>query len=311
MRPLIIINPKSGGMKDLASVAATIRGHPSLEAPEIRITGARDDASLIAREGIRHGFRRVLAVGGDGTFNEVVNGVLSADAGAEVGLLPLGTGNDFARTLGLPLDLGEALDAYATWRSRPVDVVRVESLDGEGSLARHYVNASAGGFSGEVDQENTAERKASWGPLSYLRSALDVIPDPPSYTATLEVEGEERAAEDLVNVVVANGQTVAGGIPIAPGADVADGLLDVVLVRSGPLRELAGFASRCLVGRHLEHDLVVHVQARRVVVRSDPPMPFNLDGELLGETPLLYEVLPGALPVLAPPAAAEGAGQAA
>lgn len=298
MRTLVIINPRCGGLDDLSQVAATIRHHPSLDRPDIRITGARDDAALLAREGRDCGFRRVLAVGGDGTLNEVVNGLLPDPRGVVVGLLPLGTGNDLARTLGLPLDLQDALDALPDWSPRSIDAVEVRGGSGE---PRHFVNASAGGFSGEVDQENTAERKASWGPLSYLRSALDVIPDPPCYVSKLEVDGEPREAMNLINVVVANGRTIAGGIPIAPEADPADGLLDVVLVRTAPLRQLAGFGSRCLVGRHLDHEIVEYFQARRLRVRSRPKMSFNLDGELVGETPLEYQILPGALDFLAPP----------
>lgn len=297
MRTLVIINPHCGGLDNLSETAATIRRHPSLSNPDIRITGGRGDASLLAREGKNHGFRRILAVGGDGTFHEVVNGVMPDPGELTVGLLPLGTGNDFARTLDLPLDLEGAMEALPTCRPCSTDLVRVHR---EGEDERYFVNASAGGFSGEVDQENTEERKEVWGPLSYLRSALDVLPDPPRYVTTLEVDGEAWDARELLNVVVANGRTVAGGIPMAPEADPRDGLLELVVVRSAPLRDLAGFGSMCLVGRHLDHELVEHVRARRVSVRSRPAMPFNLDGELMGTTPVGFEICPGALSILTP-----------
>lgn len=309
MRTLVIINPRSGGREDLSKVASIIRHHPSLSNPEIRITGEPGDGRLLAAAGAGHDFERIVAVGGDGTMNEVLNGMLDrkADLLADdpaipiLGVLPRGTGNDLARTLDLPLDLEEALDALVGGRTRRVDIVHVS-----GSIERYFINASAGGFSGDVDRKVTPERKESWGPLAYLRGALDVLPDPEVYRAELELPDGESLELDVVNIVVANGRTVAGGIPVAPGARLDDGLLDVVAVRAAPLRALAGFASRCLVGRHMEHDLVVHRRTACVTIRSRPQMTFNLDGELGVTGPLTYRVVPGAVRFMVPGDAEEG-----
>jgi diacylglycerol kinase (ATP) len=174
-----------------------------------------------------------------------------------------------------------------------MDLMRVAGPD------RWGANASAGGMSGEVDEAVSPEIKATWGPLAYVRSALEVVSDPPSYRVVLTgTEGTLWEGEAL-NVLVANGRTVAGGIPVSPTAVLDDGLLDVVVVKAGPLASLAGFASLCLLGRHLEHELVVHHRVTSLEVGSDPPMPFNVDGELVGETPVEYSVRPGALRVLA------------
>lgn len=301
MGTLAIINPHSGDRDDLSQVASLVRNHPDMGRPDVRITNAPNDARLLARTGTVRGFRRIIAVGGDGTLNEVVNGILEAvEGGAErplLGLLPMGTGNDFARSLGIPLDLEEALDVLGSLVPRAVDVVRVEG-GVEGGAQRYLINASAGGFSGEVDETMTRERKRNWGPFAYARGALDLLPDPTGYQAQIEIDGETRTLR-VLNVVVANGRTVAGGVPVAPKARVHDGLLDVVIVLESEKGSLAGFASRCLVGNHLDHDLTEFVQAERVVIRSEPDMRFNLDGELVGKTPLEYTVVPGALEVLA------------
>lgn len=269
----------------------------------------------------------MVAAGGDGTVNGVVTGLAEVGARCALGVLPVGTGNDLARSLGVPLDLEEALDVLDGATPVPMDLARLTRSPGEsgrvgggaaaedgvaakdgpagGDRARHwwFANASAGGMSGRVDDALTPEIKAAWGPLAYLRSALDVVSDPRSWNVRVDA-GEEGSWEgDALNVLVANGRTVAGGIPVAATARLDDGLLDVVVVRPAPLPALAAFASLCLVGKHLDHELVRHFRARRVEVGARPPMTFNVDGEPVGETPFRYEIRPGALRVLPGPEA--------
>lgn len=299
MRTLAIVNPHSGGADDLSRVASTIRHHAALGEPDIRITGERLDASLLARAGAERGFRRVVAVGGDGTVNEVVDGLMQTDEETRrqvvLAVIPLGTGNDFARALGLPLDLEKTLDRFGQLIPRWTDVVHVETEREK----RSCINVSAGGFSGAVDERVTSERKRSWGPLAYLTGALDLLPDPEAYRIELTVDGGEPETVEALNVAVANGRSVAGGIPIAPTARLDDGLLDVVVVRHAPMSGLASFAPRCLVGKHLDHELVVHLRGRAVSLSARPRMPFNVDGEPVGGTPASWEVEPRALQILA------------
>lgn len=292
----VIVNPGSGGVDDLSEVLALIRGRDDLRADEIRVCGAGRSAGGLAVDAVEAGAERIVAAGGDGTVNAVVDAVLTGDRAGEVavGVLPLGTGNDFARSLGIPLDLEGALDALGRAIPGLVDAVRAEEF------GRFFVNASASGFSGEVDEQVTPERKRRWGPFAYARGALDLLPDPETYRLSLTVDGTEEEL-DVLNVVVANGRTVAGGIEIAPGALLDDGALDLVVVRAGSAAEIAAFCSSCLVGTHLEHDLVEHRRAGRVRLESVPPMPVNVDGDLVGETPVEYEIRPGALRILLPP----------
>lgn len=297
MRTLVILNPGAGQHDALARRLSTIREHEALEDGEIRLTGEEGDARTLAREAVAGGVERVVAAGGDGTVNGVVAGLAEEGGRAVLGVLPIGTGNDLARSLGLPLDLDDALDVLVESTPVPMDLGRVS-----GSVDRWFANASAGGLSGHVDENMTSEMKAAWGPLAYIRSAVEFASEPPTWLVTLEREGEAREVE-AVNVLVANGRTVAGGIPMAPTARLDDGLLDVVVVKPVALSALAGFASRCLVGKHLDHELVEHFRVESLSIDAEPAMTFNVDGENMGETPFRYEIRPGALRVLPGPEA--------
>src|SRR5207244_11239541 len=142
---------------------------------------------------------------------------------------PIGTGNDFSRSLGLPASLDENIDILRAKQTASIDLVRVRS-----DHTRYFVNVSTGGFSGLVDEKLTPEIKRAWGPLAYVRSAAAALPELHAYRTTVVLDGAERLSIDLYNVIIANGRFVAAGLPIAPNADPSDGLLDLVLIINGP-----------------------------------------------------------------------------
>ncbi len=295
----VILNPSAGGGsgadRDLRERLAAL---PGVEVCETSEPGA---ARRLAKQAVAAGCRRLVAAGGDGTLNEVLNGLAPDFGRAEVALVPAGTGNDLARSLGLPEPTDEALAVLAAGHTRALDLAR---LDDGGGASRYFANASAGGFSGEVDERMDEQVKAAWGPLSYLRSAVAALPELEPYRTTLVLEPgtpeEERLELALVNLVVANGRFVAGGVAIAPEASTDDGLLDLVAIRAAPIARLAGLASKVLLGQHLGDELVVHRKFRRLDVRSRPPMPCNADGETGYATPLGYRVLPAAVRFVVP-----------
>ncbi|HEY5074307.1 MAG TPA: diacylglycerol kinase family protein, partial [Pyrinomonadaceae bacterium] len=264
----IILNPSAGSVRDLDDVAARLGRLPNAE---IRLTGRRGSATRFARAAIQKGRRLIVAAGGDGTLNEVVNGIGENVRGVRVGLIPLGTGNDFARTLGVPADLDAAIDLIAAGDTRKVDLVRVTSDE-----VRYFVNVSAGGFSGLVDEKLTPAMKKTWGPLAYLRSAAAALPELRAYRTTLAFDNTESLMLDLYNVVVANGRYVGGGTLIAPEASIDDGLLDVVLIPKRSAPELALLAAQVAMGTHLSSDAIVFRRAANLTVNSQPGMWFNV-----------------------------------
>src|SRR3954471_14118383 len=256
----VILNPSAGSVADLDDIVARIG---RLRGAEIRLTSKRGSAARLAKTALGKGRDLIIAAGGDGTLNEVINGIGENLGDAAVGLIPLGTGNDFARTIGVPADIEEAIDLIRAGETRPVDLVRVTS-----DAVRYFVNVSAGGFSGLVNEKLTKEMKKTWGPLAYLRSAAAALPELRAYQTTLAFDNAEALMLELYNVVVANGRYVAGGMLIAPEAAIDDGLLDVILIPQRPASELALVAAQIVLGTHLSGDVVIHRLAQRLTVNS-------------------------------------------
>lgn len=288
----MVLNPSAGTVSDLDALVKRIEQLPNTE---VCVTNKTGGATRSARAALRKGCDMIVAAGGDGTLNEVVNG-LREDAGSVcVGLIPLGTGNDFARTLGLPTKLDDALEVLRAGHSRPIDLVRVTSDE-----VRYFVNVSAGGFSGVVDEKLTPEMKKTWGPLAYLRSAAAALPELRAYRTTLAFDNTESLTLELYNVVIANGRYVAGGTLIAPEASIDDGLLDIILIQERPAADLALLAAQVAMGKHLSSDTIVYRRAAKLTVNSKPGMWFNVDGELVGNEPARFEILPRALHFVVP-----------
>lgn len=260
---------------------------------ELRATSEAGEARTIAQTALAHGADLVVAAGGDGTINEVVNGLAGGLDGPRLGIVPLGTGNDFARTINVPADVAQAVDLIAQGHTRKLDIVRVESDE-----TRYFINVANGGFSGLVDEKLTDEIKAAWGPLSYLRGALAALPDLTNYHTHITFDDEDEQQIAAYNVTVANARYVAKGIPLAPHAMPDDGLLEVVIVMAAALPQLATLVPQILLGNHLDNDLVIYRRARKVTVQSQPGMWFNVDGELVGNAPSTFEAVPLALNVV-------------
>lgn len=302
METCIIVNPNAGSAGEIEALRARLAELPGAE---VFFTEAPGDAEARARDALSGGARTVVAAGGDGTLNEVVNGLAADFAQARLGLLPLGTGNDFARSIGVPADLEEALDVLAAGRVRTVDVGRATF----GNQSRCFLNMAVGGFS-PIVSEKADEAKPRWGPLAYLRGAVDALPELQEFRAVLTLGGADVVVEietETYNLVLANGRFVASGIPIAPQAVLDDGLFDVMIIPAASFPQMARLLPRILLGRHLDSDLLLFRRAARIEVESTPPMTFNVDGEVIGgkgeagEGPARFEVLPRVLEVVVGP----------
>lgn len=294
MRSWVIVNPNAGSAGETAVLEEALG---SLPGTSVKLTERAGDAERLAREAVESGVELVVAAGGDGTLNEVLNG-LSEDFGrAHLGLLPMGTGNDFARTIGVPDDLEGAIAILKEGRVRTIDVARAEV----GGRGRCFLNMSAGGFSREVS-ERAGEAKDRWGPLAYMRAAIGALPELKGFLTRITLNGAEVLELETYNLVVSNGRYVASGIPVAPQAVLDDGLLDVMIAPATTIPQLAVLVPTVLLGRHADSDLLLFRKATRVEIEGDPPMAFNVDGELLGEGTARFEVIPRALRMIVGPA---------
>ena len=289
MNLYIIVNPVAGSVGD---IQLRLKHLHRLNAKEVRVTQHAGEAETLALAAIRAGSDYVIAVGGDGTLNEVINGIATSRRARNVcvGFLPLGTANDFARSIGLIGDVDANMETLRAEKTTAIDLIRMTS-----GRRRYFVNASAGGFSGVVREKLTFEIKAAWGPLAYVRSAAAALPELQAYHTTMIFDDTEELVIDLYNVVVANGQFAGGGIPIAPQANLSDGLLDVVLVPKRPAAEMALLAGQMVLGKHIASDAVPFRRAKKISVRSRPGMYFNADGELVGNQPAVFQIVPHAL----------------
>ena len=286
-RPYIVFNPAAGSAKRSEKAVARLK---QLNPKSLRLTRRRGDAERWARRIRTSKPKLIIVAGGDGTLNEVVNGLGIFARNVHIGVVPLGTGNDFARTLGLPATTDENIEVIRQRKTTLIDLIRVKS-----KRSRYFVNVSTGGFSGIVDAKMTPKIKQTWGPLAYIRGAAAALPDLHAYQTQIVLDDRERLSEEVLNVVIANGRYVAGGLPIAPEADPSDGKLEVILVpKTGPA-EMALLAAEIALGKHLSNNATIFRRARKIAVRSRPGMFFNVDGELIGNAPAVFEVMPRAL----------------
>jgi len=289
VKPYIIVNPIAGAIVNPDGLLKQLR---RLDPRKLSLTKRAGEAETLARAAFRAGCDYIIAAGGDGTLNEVINGIASPHPirGIRMGIVPLGTANDFARSMKLPTHVENNIDILRAKQTVLVDLVRVT-----GKRTRYFINVSAGGFSGAVDEKLTPQIKSTWGPLAYLRSAAVALPKLRAYHATVIFDDVERWEGELYNIVIANGQFVAGGLPIAPDASVRDGLLDVLLVPKRPAREMALLTAQMLLGKHLSSDVIPFRRTRKISVKSRPRMWFNVDGEPFGDDPAVFQILPRAL----------------
>jgi diacylglycerol kinase (ATP) len=291
----VICNPTSGGgAYDPDEIREELDG---MEIDWIE-TGGPEDAIEAARDW-REGL--LIVAGGDGTINDVVNGLGRAGfpEGVTLGILPAGTGNDLAATLEIPDDAELAEDVIRQNRVRTLDVARVRS---EGIGERFFVNVATGGLGAEISDANDEELKKRWGKLSYLRASLEVARNFEVRELTLYVDGTGYDVK-AVNIAVGNCRYTGGGWPAAPKANPEDGLLDVVVIETPGMADLLGLAPAALAeSNYLDCDGVLFVRAEEIRIETQPPgLEFTADGEVIGNEPARFSVLPRALKVIVGP----------
>jgi len=307
IRTLVIVNPRSRGGatgRRWASLEPLLRD--ALGALDVEQTRGPRDAERIAREGVRAGAELVVAAGGDGTASEVVAGFLGAGLGgyAEVAFLPLGTGGDLARALGIRGPIESVIEQIARGKSRPMDAGRARFALRDGSEhTTHFANIASFGVSGLVTQLVNEAPKHLGGRASFFVGTVRAIARWRAVPVSIRVDGALVHAGPLHLAAIANGRYFGGGMHVAPESRWDDGRFDVVVVngQGGKGRLLTRFP-RLYTGSHLA--LPDCSQCRGAVVEADADTEtwLEIDGEPLGRLPARFECLPGALRLRGAPA---------
>jgi YegS/Rv2252/BmrU family lipid kinase len=299
----VIVNPSSrNGATGRRFHALESRLRGALGPFDVERTRGPRDAERIAREGVRAGIERVIVAGGDGTANEVASGLLAADLGdyAEFGVLPLGTGGDFARSLGIPRDLDGAVARLTSGATRRIDAGRISYFDASSrNVSGYFVNVASLGISGLVDQLVNRATKRFGGTASFLIGTVKALARYRSERVTLRVDGEVVFDAPLVLAAAANGRYFGGGMHIAPEARLDDGLFDIVVVPDLPKRQLLAKLPSLYAGTHLSDAAGRFLRGRVIEAEAAPgSVLLDIDGEPLGSLPARMEVMPGALRVI-------------
>jgi YegS/Rv2252/BmrU family lipid kinase len=297
----IIVNPVAGnGRTGLrwAGVEERLR----MEGAQfvVEFTNEPGHATRLAREAVAAGYRTIVAVGGDGTLNEVVNGLIvdgRADPAVRLGVIPAGTGSDFGRGIGLPRDPLAAALRLLQAEPRWFDLGQATCKLGEGTNVRYFINVAGLGFDGAVADRVNRSGKALGGTISYLTNVVLTLFAYSNKRVRWTLDGQPRD-EVLNSVIVANASCFGGGMKISPNSRADDGLFHVITLGDWGKAEFLATVPRVYTGTHLTHPKVKEYVGREVAVEADGRMFLQAEGDLFGEAPATFKVLSRAIQIL-------------
>jgi diacylglycerol kinase (ATP) len=300
VRTVFLVNPASDNgatgrrWPELANRAAALGLHG-----DVLFSEGPEHLRALARRAVELGATLVVAVGGDGTVNEVANGIVGL-RDVELAVLPRGTGIDFVRTYGIPKRFDEAVRIALEGAVREIDAGHVEYRTWSGDAGEmHFVNIAGVGMSGAVAKRTNESTKAFGGKASYLLATFAVFARWKNTEVRVSVDDEIRGGR-MHEVIVANGRYLGGGMLICPGAQPDDGVFDVLLIGDLTKRDLVLTMPKIYRGTHLPHPKAELLRGAVVSIDSDEPIPVQLDGEQPGTTPVRFEVVPRALRLRVP-----------
>ncbi|MBH0231416.1 diacylglycerol kinase [Halobacillus yeomjeoni] len=273
----IIYNPTSGReliRKVLPDVLQRFE-QAGYETSTHATTGA-GDAIEAARYAVERKFDVVVAAGGDGTINEVINGIAEQDHRPKFGIIPVGTTNDFARALSVPRNIHKAVDVILEGYTHPLDIGRVND--------HYFMNIAGGGKITEISYEVPSKLKTMLGQLAYYLKGMEMLPSIRPTHVEIEYDGKWYEGEIML-FLVSNTNSVGGLEKLAPSARMDDGLFDLMLIEKMNIAEFVRLATLAIQGNHLDHPKFIHTTASRVKVKTDEKMQLNIDGEFGGLLP--------------------------
>lgn len=293
----VIVNPVAGAY-------STRRKWPTISrllqhlgfAFDFQYTEGVGHAIELARTAASNGYSFLVAVGGDGTVNEVANGILHSPGANKtaLGIISTGTGSDFIRSVGIPKDFPAACSTLTSPKRLVIDVGVVEYQSNGKRLRRFFVNAAGVGFDAAVVRETERLPKYFGGTVPYLAGVIRALIGYKNKPVVVRME-DETISGRVLNVVIANGGYVGGGMHIAPKAKVSDGLLDLAIVGDMGKFELLKELPTVYKGTHIHHPKFKMKKTTRATIKSPEQMLVYADGELLGESPASFWIMPRAL----------------
>jgi YegS/Rv2252/BmrU family lipid kinase len=309
--PLVIVNPKSAGgstQSRWAERAADFRAH--FGAFQVAFTKRAGDGTALALRGAEQGRKFIIACGGDGTINEVANGIMQSGADIEFGVLPSGTGGDFRRTIGIPNDTREAGATLRDGVTKQIDVGKVSFLNHENErVSRYFLNVASFGLSAAIIERVKTSNKLDWlphdlirGKTSFALSTLQEILGLDFETVRVKFDDHEEKPLNTINFCVCNSRFFGGGMKIAPDAVINDGFFDVVNIGDIKTAKIILLGYTLYRGSHLSLPEVKSTLARKVEVSpmNSEEIHIEVDGELPGKLPATFEILPNALKIRVP-----------
>lgn len=296
VRTCVIFNPAAKGDK-----ARRFRRHLDEIAIQttFKLTTAPGDARRLAAEAVAEDFETVVAAGGDGTVNEVLNGLGDAPNGferARLGVLPLGTVNVFARELAIPMKLMAAWAAICQGRETSIDLPRVEFTTNGAPQSRYFAQLAGAGLDARAVELVEWDLKKKVGPLAYVMAGLHALMGAPSKISA--TAGDQAVTGQLV--LIGNGRLYGGPFRVFPQADLRDGLLDVCIFPRANWLTLARCAPQLLLCGSLPSSAVTLIQAKTITLTGSTPTPLEVDGELVGHLPAILSVTQSRLRVILP-----------
>lgn len=276
-RARIIYNPTSGReafKRELPTVLEKFEkaGYET----SAHATTCEGDATEAAKIAIQRGYDVVIAAGGDGTINEVINGLAEQENRPKLGIIPVGTTNDLARALFIPRNIQRAVDVILEGQSRALDIGRVND--------HYFMNIAGGGKLTELTYEVPSKLKTMLGQLAYYLKGIEMLPSIRPTNVKIEYDGKTYEGEIML-FLVSNTNSVGGFERLAPGASMDDGMFDLLILKKANIAEFIRIASLALRGAHVDDDLIIHTRAKTIKVHTDDKMQLNLDGEFGGLLP--------------------------
>ncbi|MFJ8263871.1 diacylglycerol kinase [Rummeliibacillus sp. NPDC094406] len=276
-RARIIYNPTSGRevfKKHLPEVLAKLEvaGYET----SCHATTCEGDATTAAKDAVEREFDIIIAVGGDGTLNEVVAGVSEFEDRPKIGLIPMGTTNDFARAVRIPRDIDKAVDIIIAGDSIPVDVGRVND--------RYFINIAGGGRITELTYEVPSKLKTVLGQLAYYLKGIEMLPSIKATKMRIEYDGEVFDDEAMM-VLIALTNSVGGFEKLAPDASLNDGLFSVFILKKCNVADFVKIVTLASRGEHMKDSHIIYAKAKELKITSDEKIQLNLDGEYGGDAP--------------------------